>query len=1120
MNPYVYRRQSVKSSVGAGAQSQSSFGLVKQFLTALADANISSVTALAFILFVAVSVGVITQVSYAEISTSQTFAQEVNYQKVVPGKVLGVATYGYNQPVCQKNTANCLNYQLIGYAGSGWQVKVDYMLQNGVVGAVKVNSWAFMDNISGNGSGYIGYDLMPGQTYNFVLYRKYANRLYRLKDISITAPVAPKKEPVACTQDTYMCPDGTSVGRTSPSCGFICSATLPKPAPTPTPSPTPSYGYNFPPLPTTSTFRQVRPDLSVFYVEDDGSMRKTYQSSTIDLAQKLDGQYKGDYDMLMVVPGYDVGNEPPFGGAYPNNANFGNGKKHFAFEQLGGIDTFIPGDVNSQNSFNWVVVHEIAHSWGIHLNNNLMRGLYVDDGTAHWARNVLMPYPLLNGNCEKNWKDNGDGTAGPAVIDNCEMTKVRLDPFLMYMAGFYSKQEASAYKYTVLGKGEEVKSPSKIAGYLTIDDVINGSYNSPGGQKDFKMALVLLTPKGASATQTQLQKLQTLADSIPGWWSKATDNRSTMTLKSTVNQPSAPVDISIALNSAVASPIKVTPGTTSQKIASFIISNNNASDIKFGYIGFKVPNEIKYFQNLQMKVGATAIGAISINPAPGTTIYFAPSAQGLTIPANSKIIVDAYADVLSSASLDNQVIITIDQINGTLVSSGQSIPSGLGLMGQAVSTTGTMSAVKIIAPSGGYAETAKPYTIKWEILDKTVYYVNIDLVSCVQSANGIACSGQEQNIAANVINTGSYVWSASSPKFSSNSGYQIRITPAGKNSGAAISSNFGFLTSFTDPIPVVNNTNTTPSAPIMSLSPSGNIPTATTQQFNFIATDAENDNLTYDIFWGDNTAPSTSMAKSGSPIGVMHTWMKAGSYVIKVYVNDGRGGGSSNGFNVTVADPAVVVTPAFPVISSFTASPSTITAGQSATLSWTVTGAITTILSSGIGTVVGNSRSVSPTATETYTLTARNSIGQIVTKSVTVTVIPVVVPSPITTSNSPIGSFDGEWPSMCQNLIGWAVDGDDVNSPVMVHLYVDYIAGGGFAYAAVLANNMPRPDASPYIAGLYKSAGTIDHGWRYVIPDALKDGKTHTIYAYAVNTIGGGDNPLLSGSPKTIKCGP
>jgi uncharacterized cupredoxin-like copper-binding protein len=84
--------------------------------------------------------------------------------------------------------------------------------------------------------------------------------------------------------------------------------------------------------------------------------------------------------------------------------------------------------------------------------------------------------------------------------------------------------------------------------------------------------------------------------------------------------------------------------------------------------------------------------------------------------------------------------------------------------------------------------------------------------------------------------------------------------------------------------------------------------------------------------------------------------------------------------------------PATPTIGSFIATPGTIPAGSSATLSWSVTGADTVSIAPGIGAVTGTSVVVTPTATTTYTLTAANAAGS-VTKPVTVTVATTTGPS-------------------------------------------------------------------------------------------------------------------------------
>jgi hypothetical protein len=76
---------------------------------------------------------------------------------------------------------------------------------------------------------------------------------------------------------------------------------------------------------------------------------------------------------------------------------------------------------------------------------------------------------------------------------------------------------------------------------------------------------------------------------------------------------------------------------------------------------------------------------------------------------------------------------------------------------------------------------------------------------------------------------------------------------------------------------------------------------------------------------------------------------------------------------------------AAPAISSFTASPSSVSAGAQATLSWQVSGASYYVISPGIGAVNGTSAVVTPAQTTTYTLYATNQYGR-TTATVTVTV--------------------------------------------------------------------------------------------------------------------------------------
>jgi peptidoglycan-associated lipoprotein len=95
----------------------------------------------------------------------------------------------------------------------------------------------------------------------------------------------------------------------------------------------------------------------------------------------------------------------------------------------------------------------------------------------------------------------------------------------------------------------------------------------------------------------------------------------------------------------------------------------------------------------------------------------------------------------------------------------------------------------------------------------------------------------------------------------------------------------------------------------------------------------------------------------------------------------------------TSAPPA----PSAPVVAQFTAEPSTIQRGQSATLRWEISGEATNVsINQGIGTVRSTgSQQVSPTNSTTYTLTATGPGGSI-TGSATVAVVTPPPPAPTT----------------------------------------------------------------------------------------------------------------------------
>ena len=87
----------------------------------------------------------------------------------------------------------------------------------------------------------------------------------------------------------------------------------------------------------------------------------------------------------------------------------------------------------------------------------------------------------------------------------------------------------------------------------------------------------------------------------------------------------------------------------------------------------------------------------------------------------------------------------------------------------------------------------------------------------------------------------------------------------------------------------------------------------------------------------------------------------------------------------TIYTPANVPTGPSPTISTFTANPTSVTAGSPVTLSWSTSNTTYNIIDPQVGPVRGTSIVVTPSATTTYTLYSTNQFGR-TTATVTVTV--------------------------------------------------------------------------------------------------------------------------------------
>ncbi len=155
-------------------------------------------------------------------------------------------------------------------------------------------------------------------------------------------------------------------------------------------------------------------------------------------------------------------------------------------------------------------------------------------------------------------------------------------------------------------------------------------------------------------------------------------------------------------------------------------------------------------------------------------------------------------------------------------------------------------------------------------------------------------------------------------------------------------------------------------------------------------------------------------------------------------------------------------TPAAPVIASFGASPSTIQAGQSATLNWSVTGAASLSISPGVGTVTGTSVSVSPSATTTYTLTATNAGGSsTATTTVTISAAPAVTvtisPKTKTLATGATQQFTATVANASNTAVTWTATGGIISSS---GLYTAGSTAGSFTVTATSVQDNTKSDSA------------------------------------------------------------
>lgn len=103
--------------------------------------------------------------------------------------------------------------------------------------------------------------------------------------------------------------------------------------------------------------------------------------------------------------------------------------------------------------------------------------------------------------------------------------------------------------------------------------------------------------------------------------------------------------------------------------------------------------------------------------------------------------------------------------------------------------------------------------------------------------------------------------------------------------------------------------NQAPYAPEISGPPSGK--PGTSYEFTIVTTDPEEDNVCYNIDWGDGNTEWTGFYASGEEVTITHTWSGQGTYIIKAQAKDVYGAESewSEEFEVTMPRNRIINRP-------------------------------------------------------------------------------------------------------------------------------------------------------------------------------------------------------------------
>ncbi|OHA54673.1 MAG: hypothetical protein A2Z62_00400 [Candidatus Terrybacteria bacterium RIFCSPLOWO2_02_42_20] len=249
---------------------------------------------------------------------------------------------------------------------------------------------------------------------------------------------------------------------------------------------------------------------------------------------------------------------------------------------------------------------------------------------------------------------------------------------------------------------------------------------------------------------------------------------------------------------------------------------------------------------------------------------------------------------------------------------------GCGASTRPVTDNGSGHSITVLSPNGGETWTkGTTQTIKWQdntpqilIYPVPTRYYDIKLVSYYPP-----CTGQTGQICpeyypiANGISGNSYQWNVGKiintyggGEVAPDGSYTIQVCQSGTGTPCDSSNSYFKISSS-------SGSNHAPEI-VTSSSNEGAIQPGQTVNMGWTARDADNDDLSWGIEWGDGQGQGSgtvcTQSGKGWAFNASHSWANVGVYKVKVIVSDCVGGSDSYSSTVTVGN---VITPSITVLS-------------------------------------------------------------------------------------------------------------------------------------------------------------------------------------------------------------